>query len=222
MTLSNASLAISVLVMGTVVSVGALAAPATSSSRTAQRIERIEILDEDRTFNVRVSPLGFLVGAYRLDVNRRLGEGGWTGGMMVERSQLEGATSSVTSTTTSINWWGVGARTSYFLEESPFVDSIYLTTGLEYLWGSAQVQGGRTRASGDLQIAAIVAMIGYQWHWENFNLALGLGGRAYRLDVRNATGSNLSGADFDLETSGGSASISGIGPTGELAMGWSF
>lgn len=161
-----------------------------------------EAVPLQHTINVRVNPLGLLIGALSGDVD-----------FAVTKKFTIGPSISYYSATifdTSLTGYGLGARANVYLTGDAMTDSWILGPGLGLSINS--VSSGESKAS---SVGFYVgSILGYQWVWTSgLNINLGLGANYY---TQSASAKGSDGIEISVP------GYHGLGPTGELTVGWAF
>lgn len=152
--------------------------------------------------NVRVNPLGLLLGAISADVDFKIGDKFTIGPSMSYYS--------ASIFNTKLTGAGIGARGNYYVTGDAMTDSFILGPQLGMSLFSVSSGTSKATATGFY----VGAIGGYQWVWENgFNVNLGLGANYY-----SQAASALANDGTTLSVPG----FHGFGPTGELTIGWLF
>lgn len=156
----------------------------------------------DRSINVRVNPLGLLVGSLSADVDFAISDKFTIGPTLSYYS--------ATLFTTTLSGFGIGARGNWYLSGNAMTDSWIL--GPQLGMSLFSISSGASKASSTGFYFGGIG--GYQWVWKSgFNINLGLGANYY-----TQAGSAQASDGTTLTVPG----FSGIGPTGELTVGWAF
>lgn len=170
---------------------------------------------DPRLWKVRISPLSGVLSDLIIDASARVGRSAWTVGGVAERNQMD------------VQLWkfdsyGAGLTSSWFASGSPFEDSWYISPSLMYRWGTLTEDVAFYATQGDFRIVSLETIFGYQWHWDNFNIGLGLGGMVGLVEVKNVRGKVRLFSESSFEGDGSSASEVAAALTGEFKMGLSF
>ena len=155
-----------------------------------------------KSINVRVNPLGLLLGAISADVDFKISDKFTIGPTMSYYS------ASILGT--KLSGFGIGARGNYYLTGDAMTDSFIL--GPQLGMSLFSVSSGNSKASSTGFYVGAIG--GYQWVWQNgFNVNLGLGANYYSqaASAKASDGTSISVPGFH-----------GFGPTGELTVGWVF
>ncbi|MCB0379423.1 MAG: DUF3575 domain-containing protein [Bdellovibrionales bacterium] len=153
----------------------------------------------DKFVNIRVNPIGVLAGVANLGADFALTDN-FTLGVQGSYIKL-----SVTDTEATANSYGVAAQ--YFFTEA-FADSWYLGASYEFL--SSDAKNKTTNEQASLDGSIVGGVIGYMWMWTNFNIQLGLGFQALKIESPPA-GSTINIDDLNLTL-----------PRIDFSLGWAF
>lgn len=180
----------------------ALLTIAGTSAIGAKQAQISENVSSDKTFNVRVNPLGLAIGSLSAEGDFRLSDK-WTLGPSISHYSAD-------FLFTSLSGWGFGARSNYYLTGNVFEDSWIVGTSVGL--STVSVTLGADKASGVGLF--LQSVLGYQWVWTSgLNLQLALGGSWY------SQGSELradNGTVIDVPF------YHGIKPAAELTVGYVF
>lgn len=187
----------------------AIAVSTLSSVSSAKDGVALSTSASGHTTNVRVSPLGLLIGALSIGVDFEVAPSFSVG---PEFSYWNISIGNIEANAT-----GFGIRGNYFFGRPVFTQGWYAAPFLNY--ASVNVKdknysGFNDVAEGSASGFGGGAMGGYQWIWENFNINLGLGlavSTVSEVTVKTSTGSE---SKVNSQTVGGLA--------GEFSMGWAF
>lgn len=158
-----------------------------------------------RTMNVRINPLGILVGSLSGDFDFRINEK-FTLGPSISYMKAS-------NILTDLSGFGIGLRGNWYLTGDALTDSWYVgpMAGYASLSVSSPFLGTESTSRGAFYVGTLV---GYQWVWKSgINLNLGLGANFY------------SGGDSVVASNGVSLDVPyfhGIVPNGELTLGYAF
>jgi len=156
----------------------------------------------DRAANVRVNPLGLLIGTLGAEIDIGVGESVTVGPAV--------SLMSLTAGTTSVNAFSFGVRANFYLGGPRFTDGWFV--GPSAIYAPMTITVGD--ATGSANAFAIGAVAGYQWVWDSgFNINLA-GGAAYYTAAADVT--------LDDDTSIAMPGFSGVGPALEFSLGWAF
>lgn len=155
-----------------------------------------------RSVNVRVNPLGLLIGAISADVDIKAGQKLTIGPTLSYMS--------ASFLTTKLSGFGVGVRANYYLSGDAMSDSWIIgpSAGLAIFSVNA---GGESASSTGIYVGAIV---GRQWVFSNglnINVGLGMNWYSQGASVKTAGG-------FEMEV----PFFHGIAPAGEITLGYAF
>jgi hypothetical protein len=111
--------------------------------------------------------------------------------------------------------FGAGARGNYYFNREVFTQGWYLGPAISYIGVTVKGKdslGGQIEASGSG--VAVTLFAGYQWIWDNFNMALGAGPVYYSLGKIKVKSDNGADQTFD--------SYDGARFALEYTIGWKF
>ena len=176
---------------------------------------RVKNVSKKHVVKVRANPLMMAAGMVGAEISTQIGNSPWSVGLYAERTKF--------GLFSTFEGYGFGGSVSYFFNGSPYRDSWYVTTGAYYRYGVVTPFLSE-QSNADWNLINATALAGYQWHWSNFNMALGLGAIAAQatvnLYVDSTSTATVAASTDDQEkfTAVGAAS----GATLEFTMGYSF
>lgn len=180
-------------------SVNGYAKPRKPASETPSMETEIK---SDKSVNVRINPLGLLLGVLSGDVD-----------FSISRKFTVGPSLSYYSASllgTKLTGFGIGARGNYYLSGDAMTDSFILGPNV----GMSLFSISSGTASASTVGFYMGGIAGYQWVWQSgFNINLGLGANYY---IQSASAKASDGTSLSVP------GFHGIGPTGELTIGWAF
>jgi len=166
-----------------------------------------------KLFNVKTAPISYLIGIRNVEVDVKLFDS-WTVGPSYYDFKF-----TFDNNDYEINGWGL--RGNYYFGEA-------LSSGV-YLAGMAtfseiEIHDERYVAELDRNVDlkaeasfnVYTALLGYQWHWDYFNISLGAGVGIFTLP------STVVAVDDDYSYDFDTAFVSGVLPAGEFQMGLAF
>ncbi|HVJ64811.1 MAG TPA: hypothetical protein VM901_06120 [Bdellovibrionota bacterium] len=157
---------------------------------------------QDDTGNVRINPVGFLIGFLNADLDFKLSET-FTLGPSLGLINLS-------SGDTSLDAFAFGVRANLFLNGTAFTNSWYFGPSVTFGWAKLKTNSDEASTS----LTSIKAIFGYQWVWPSgFNLAVAAGPQYLFLpkQVKNEAGNEI-----DTKVA------RGILPSGEFTVGFVF
>lgn len=126
------------------------------------------------SINVRVSPLGLLIGYFNVDVDFKIGDQ-WTIGPTLSYWSFDTGSDSVFRTG-RVESKSIGARANWY-QKGVFQDSLYFSPVLQFIsatfTGTSRSSGASISSSASLPVAS--ALVGYHWFGKSFNTSLGAG-----------------------------------------------
>ena len=153
--------------------------------------------------NVKVSPLGLLIGYYNIDLDFAMDDHWALGPTLSYYSWNFGLNSSSFKATS----YAVGARGSWF-SHGVYQDGLYISPILSYVGASVSGTSGTTSASGSASAVSVSGLVGYHWFWDTFNMNLGVGYSAILGNVQvTATASDGSTYSSNVSTSNASGGL---------------
>lgn len=177
-----------------------------SSSAWAQKTE---YASDARKVNIRVGPLGLLLGYLNADVDFKVGQE-WTAGPSIGYLRWNLEAGGVKYSATAFQ---LGLRTNWYFQGTAINDGWYFGPGLTY--SKATVESNEYEATAMGLIAS--GIVGYNWMWENFNIMLGGG-----MFLSTIPGE----VEVTRKSNGVKEKVSvGRGPSGitaEFTLGWAF
>lgn len=129
----------------------------------------------EKSMKVQLNPFDFLDGHYRVEISNRISETPVSVGLMFEKTEPTPFADKYTQT---FDGFAAGVHGSYFFSGSPFITSNFATLRADAYIGSYGVsehlndEYDRT----DYQSYLFSALLGRQWHWDNFSVSASLGG----------------------------------------------
>lgn len=167
------------------------------------------------TGNLRVSPLGIMMGAVRADLDLGIGAG-FTLGPSIQymySSKMFGMMSGMMGGSPSMKSLGYGVRANYYLGRTQFSEGWLIGAFVHYMPVSATSGDFR----GDVFGFGAGALAGYQWFWDSFNIGLGAGLTYYTMNS-DILMKNHMGAMQTMSN----GRLSGVMPHIEATVGWKF
>lgn len=168
----------------------------------------------DKSWKVQVSPLSLLINSVFIEMSTGSSNSAWTMGGEIERTNFD-------VDLYRIQRNGVAFTPTYFFQGSPFRDSWYWSPRLAYRWGKIKEDLAIMTIEGNYRAFGTEQNLGYQWHWDNFNINLGLGVALYSIQVDSVQGQIRLFGNSNYSSDDSSTSVAAI-PSGEFKMGWSF
>lgn len=141
--------------------------------------------------NVRVAPIGLLIGYINIDVDFKVSRE-WTVGPTVTYWKYNFDSVYYTGGKLQGETRSIGAR-GIWSKNGAYHDGLYITPMIQFM--SAKVTGtsvstGR-EVTGTASVPILTGLVGYQWFWDNFNLNLGagfsVGAASTKVDVNDGT-----------------------------------
>lgn len=157
---------------------------------------------ETSRFNINMSPVGFILGAYNLGVDIALTKNISVG--------ATGLLAKYESDEAEVDGVGLGLRSTYFFNHV-FQDSWYASFDI----GTLDVDGEDKDTADTASLDALTTSLklGYMWRWTNFNIQLGLGVTNIKMDISASTSPDLKADLEDLE---------GVTPAIDFLIGYAF
>lgn len=208
-----AALLLATAIIGILLS--ALAAQAQDSTNEISTTWPATSQRTEKTWKVQIAPISTLVNSLYVGANTRIGRSAWSLGGEIERTNFD-------VTLYHVKRSGVAITPTYHFSGNPFRDSWYWSPRLAYRWGTVGQDLAIIAYEGDFKMAGTEQYLGYQWHWDNFNMGLALGVAAYSIEVSNVKGKVRLFGMNEYSSDGGSATDTVAVATGEFMMGWSF
>lgn len=158
---------------------------ATAQAQTTSARETGMVLPTDKSVNFRLSPGGLLVGVANLAAEWKVSDNFSFGPSVGYVNWNIGDV--------GLNGYSVGIRGTYY-PDLVFRDGWYVSPRLSYdpIRVTARDQG--VAYKGDAGGTRFVAMAGYHWFWENFNMNFGAGvavNSVSKFDLRDDAGNRL-------------------------------
>ncbi len=157
--------------------------------------------------NVRLDPLGPLVGSYGVDVDFPVSSS-WTLGPALRYLHRKDGDFDVSG-------YGLGIRGNYWFNGNVFTQGWYFGPLLQYIGVSVEDKHDDYDLEGSANGAGLTAFFGYQWMWESFNINLGAGPALYTVN-------NVKVEDKDADEKRNYRGYSGAGLALEFTLGWKF
>lgn len=180
-----------------------------SKDPTLPEREKTEYLQNDKSVNIRFSPLGLLIGYLNVDADFKINRA-WTLGPSVSYWSLKFNDSVGTSATVSV--LGFGVRGNWHFNGDAMEDGWYLGPSARYVTVKGESSTEEVKVSGFV----IDAIVGHQWMWDSFNINLGAGFAA-----STAASAKWKNKTTGEET-GASSNAVGGGLALEFTMGFAF
>lgn len=169
----------------------------------------------DQLYNIRINPLGLLLGEIGADIDFGISESVTLGPSVsyLKASATDDSGNSVTATAAAF-----GLRANFYLSNKRFHDGWYLAPSAYYIPLTVSDTISGSSYSATLHMLEVEALCGYQWVWKNgFNMTLGAGVGYYSASS-SVTITNSSGG-----TSAATIPIfAGVVPAAEFGLGWVF
>jgi hypothetical protein len=156
--------------------------------------------------NLRVNPVGLLIGVLNLEADFKVG-GGWTLGPTIRYHSYDDGLF-------DIKTFGAGIRGNYWFNSSALTQGWYFGPSLNYVTATVVEDGVFGRSEGSGSGLGLVAIFGYQWMWDSFNINLGAGPTYVSVNEVTVTDAQGNRDTYDGIKSGG-LSI-------EFTTGWKF
>jgi hypothetical protein len=156
--------------------------------------------------NVRLDPIGPLIGQYGVDVDFPISSA-WTLGPSLKYLNREDGDFDVSG-------YSVGVRGNYWFNGEVLTQGWYFGPLLQYIGVSVEDNSDGSDLEGSANGAGLTAFFGYQWMWESFNINLGAGPALYTVN------------DIEVDDGDGNKEeyrgYSGVGLALEFSLGWKF
>ena len=167
-------------------------------------------VDSADALNVRINPLGVLVGSISLNLDVAVLPR-WTLGPEFKYWNLR--TKSNDGNSYDVFALGGGVRANWF-KEGVFTDGLYVGPSLSYARTALKVKNSAGELSYDDSSLILSSVVGYAWFWSSFNIHLG-GGANVNLGNDNIQVKNTDGSTSRVRTS-----VTGL--TAEFSLGYTF
>lgn len=168
----------------------------------------------DKSWKVQVSPLSLMINSVFIEMSAGDPTSAWSLGGEIERTNFDVELYRIQRN-------GVAFTPTYFFQGSPYRDSWYWSPRLAYRWGKIKEDLVFMSIEGSYRAFGTEQNLGYQWHWDNFNINLGLGVAVYGIQVDNVQGEIRLFGNTPYSSDDNSTTVAVV-PSGELKMGWSF
>ena len=147
--------------------------------------------------NVRVNPLGLLIGLFNADIDFKVTDTVTVGPQLSYLNWSLGST--------SVKAYGIGARANFYLSGPVFTDGWYAAPAVAMAFASAK----NSTDSASYSAVNVSGLFGYQWVWASgFNINLGFGA-SYSARPSSVDGIDISG-------------LSAVTPAIEFTLGKTF
>ena len=160
----------------------------------------------DHRFNVRIAPLGALLGWYNIDAEMAVTDQFAIGPTVTILNLDPEVDSNTDKVKLDVSQQKFGVRGTYY-PRGVFQTGWYVTPMVQYykvdVKGTSTTTG--TRATADNSGVVFTGLVGYHWFWDNFNLNLGAG---YDFTTTGKTKVKFSDGRPDEEINTGGAGLS--------------
>lgn len=168
-----------------------------------------------KSTNIRINPLGLLLGVIGADVDFGVGER-FTIGPSI--AYLKASTTDIYSDGVDYTAWSIGIRANFYLSGPRFHSGWYLAPSAAYIPVTVNDSFSGDSYTATSGAFAISVLAGYQWVFRSgFNMTLGAGA-AYYTTKKNVTVTDSSGNSQNVST----PSFAGVLPDLEFGLGWAF
>jgi hypothetical protein len=156
--------------------------------------------------NLRVSPLGFLIGSVGVSLDVPVSQQ-WTLGPDVGFMAYSDGVHDITGLK-------LGIRGNYWFGRDVFTQGWYMGPALNYSRATVKRDDELAKLDGEGTAITASVIFGYQWMWDSFNINLGIGPSFTSAGTITITDDSGQRSQY--------SGLQGTGLTGEFTFGWRF